>query len=79
MRKALRFLGIMMILQGVSGAVDQIAAQPFMGIALNAFNRFVVNRVALFDGYEIFANLALAVLGVAVTIATGRSGAETTR
>ncbi|MBB6346927.1 hypothetical protein ACWGH8_39195 [Nonomuraea muscovyensis] len=73
MRNAIRFLGILMILEGVSGTIDQIAVQPFMGIVLNAFNRFVVNRVALFEGYEVFANLALAILGVAVVIAAGRA------
>ncbi|WP_113704905.1 hypothetical protein [Nonomuraea lactucae] len=73
MRNALRFLGFVMILEGVSGTVDQIAVQPFMGVVLNAFNRFVVDRVAFFDGYEIFANLVLAVLGVAVVVAAGRA------
>ncbi|WP_101789417.1 hypothetical protein [Nonomuraea indica] len=73
MRNAIRLLGVLMILEGVSGTIDEIAGQPFMGIVLNAFNRLVVHRVALFEGYEVFANLALAVLGVAVAVAAGRA------
>ncbi|MFG3438145.1 hypothetical protein ACGF0J_12970 [Nonomuraea sp. NPDC047897] len=73
MRNAIRLLGILMILEGVSGTIDEIAVQPFMGIVLNAFNRLVVNRVALFEGYEVFANLALAVLGIAVVVAARRA------
>jgi len=59
-----------MILQGVSGAIDHLAVQPFFGPLLNFFNRFVVPRVDLLAGYELFANLILAVLGlVVVTVA----------
>ncbi|MFI7444610.1 hypothetical protein [Nonomuraea indica] len=73
MRNAIRLLGVLMILEGVSGTIDEIAVQPFMGVVLNAFNRLVVHRVSLFEGYEVFANLALAVLGVAVAVAAGRA------
>jgi len=70
MRKPVQLLGIVMVLQGVSGAIDHLAVQPFFGPLLNFFNRFVVPRVDLLAGYELFANLILAVLGfVVVTVA----------
>nr|WP_062428903.1 hypothetical protein [Herbidospora daliensis] len=72
MRKFLQGLGFLMVLEGVSGTIDQIAVQPFFGIVLNAFNRFVVERVDALQGYEIFANLILAVLGIVVMAAASR-------
>lgn len=61
-----------MVLQGVSGAIDHLAVQPFFGPLLNLFNRQVVARVDLLAGHALFANLALAVLGAAVVVATDR-------
>ena len=69
MRKPIQLLGIVMVLQGVSGAIDHLAIQPFFGPLLNFFNRFVVPRVDVLTGYELFANLILAVIGVVVVIA----------
>lgn len=69
MRKPMQLLGIVMILQGISGAIDHLAVQPFFGPLLNLFNRVVIPRVDLLAGYELFANLILAVLGVVVVIA----------
>jgi hypothetical protein len=66
MRKPMQVLGIVMILQGISGAIDHLAVQPFFGPLLNFFNRFVIPRVDVLAGYELFANLILAVLGVVV-------------
>lgn len=59
-----------MILQGVSGAIDQLIGQPFMGIFLNLFNRLVVNRLDALHGSEVAANLALAALGCLLLTAT---------
>ena len=72
MRNALQLLGIFMVLQGVSGAIDHLAVQPFFGPVLNLFNRFVVSRVDALAGYELFANLILAVLGIVVVAAAER-------
>ncbi|GAA2906994.1 hypothetical protein GCM10010517_73370 [Streptosporangium fragile] len=69
MRKAIRLLGIFLVLQGVSGAIDHLAVQPFFGAVLNLFNRLVIPRVDFLAGYELFANLTLAVLG-GVVVAT---------
>ncbi|MER7499371.1 hypothetical protein AB0L05_28595 [Nonomuraea pusilla] len=72
MRQAMKLLGLLMLLEGISGALDHVAVQPFFGIVLNAFNRLVVERVSAFEGVEVFANLSLAALGAAVMIAAAR-------
>ena len=69
MRNAIQLLGVVMALQGISGAIDHLAVQPFMGILLNLFNRVVVPRVDVLTDHALFANLALAVLGVVLVVA----------
>ncbi|RKS07249.1 hypothetical protein DFP74_2913 [Nocardiopsis sp. Huas11] len=69
MRKILQGLGLLVFLIGVSGAIDHLWYQPFFGIVLNSFNRFVVPNVALLQEYALFANLAVAVLGGALILA----------
>src|SRR5918994_5383522 len=44
MRESLQFLGLVMVLQGISGAIDHLAVQPFFGLFLNLFNRVVIPR-----------------------------------
>ncbi|MBG0832091.1 hypothetical protein HS041_30770 [Planomonospora sp. ID67723] len=73
MRKLIQLAGIVMAVQGISGAVDRMIVQPFFGPILNFFNRVIVNRLDFLAGYELFANLSLAVLGVAVVIAADRT------
>ncbi len=68
----MKLLGLLMLLEGISGALDHVAVQPFFGFVLNAFNRLVVERVSAFEGVEVFANLSLAALGAAVMIAAAR-------
>lgn len=72
MRKALEFLGFYLILAGISGTIDHLAVQPIMGAFLNVFNRLVIPRLDFLAGYEVVANLAVAVLGVVVLIAASR-------
>jgi hypothetical protein len=71
MRNAIQLLGIVLVLQGVSGAIDHLAVQPFFGPLLNFFNRFILPRVDALAGYELLANLGLAALGAMVVIAAG--------
>jgi hypothetical protein len=71
MRNAIQLLGIILVLQGVSGAIDHLAVQPFFGPLLNFFNRFILPRVDALAGYELLANLGLAALGAMVVIAAG--------
>ncbi|GAA3446771.1 hypothetical protein [Planomonospora venezuelensis] len=73
MRKLIHLAGIVMVLQGVSGTIDRLFVQPFFGPVLNFFNRVVVGRLDFLTGYEIFANLSLAALGVSLVIAADRT------
>ena len=63
MRKAIQALGLVLTLMGISGAIDHLAVQPIFGF-LNLFNRVVLPRLDFLDGYELFANLLLAAIGV---------------
>jgi hypothetical protein len=73
MRNLLQLAGLVMVLQGISGAVDHLAVQPFMGILLNLFNRVVIPRVDLLADHallaNLIANLTLAALGLVVIVA----------
>jgi hypothetical protein len=64
MRSTIQFLGLVLTLQGISGAIDYLAVQPFFGLFLNLFNRVVIPRVDFLSGYELLANLILAALGL---------------
>ena len=70
MRNSIQLVGFVMVLQGISGAIDHLAVQPFMGILLNLFNRVVIPRVDLLADHALFANLAL--LGLVVMTAADR-------
>ncbi|WDZ90522.1 hypothetical protein [Nocardiopsis sp. HUAS JQ3] len=68
MRKVIQGVGVLLVLVGVSGAVDHLWYQPFLGVVLNSFNRFVVPNVAAFEGYELLANLCVAAAGAALVL-----------
>jgi hypothetical protein len=71
MRSALRFVGVVLVAAGVSGTIDRLLGhQPIFGF-LNVVNRFVIPRVDALAGYELYANLTIAVLGVVVFAASG--------
>jgi hypothetical protein len=72
MRNAIQLTGLVLALQGVSGAIDHLAVQPFMGILLNLFNRVVIPRVDVLADHALVANLSLAALGVLVMVAAER-------
>jgi len=72
MRNAIQLLGVVMTLQGLSGAIDHLAVQPF-AVFLNAFNRFVLPRIDALDGHELLANLALAAIGLLLVVAADRT------
>lgn len=73
MRDAIELVGFILVLMGISGAIDHLAVQPFMGLLLNLFNRVVIPRVDLLADHALLANLALALLGVVVMVAADRS------
>jgi hypothetical protein len=73
MRKGIQFVGLYLLVAGVSGTIDRLAFQPFLGIFLNAINRFAIPRFDFLTGYEVFANLAVAALGGIIVIAAERT------
>ncbi|MEV4097229.1 hypothetical protein [Streptosporangium saharense] len=73
MREIVRLLGLLLLLEGVSGAIDRVAVQPFMSVFLNFFNRVIVERLDVLTGHELFANLALAALGGLLLVASRTS------
>ncbi|UJW34115.1 hypothetical protein L3Q67_10335 [Saccharothrix sp. AJ9571] len=72
MRKSWETLGGLLVLMGLSGTIDHLAYQPVLGPFLNAFNRYVFPRFDVLHGYEIYANLLVAVVGVVVIGAARR-------
>lgn len=71
MRSALQFAGVVLVAVGVSGTIDRLLGhQPVFGF-LNVVNRFLIPRVDAIAGYELYANLSVAVLGVVVFASSG--------
>jgi len=68
-RSVLQFTGVVLAAVGVSGSIDRLLGhQPILGF-LNVVNRFVIPQVEGLAGYELYANLAVALQGVAVLAA----------
>ncbi|MEV5741817.1 hypothetical protein AB0L30_17370 [Microbispora rosea] len=72
MREVIRLAGAFLVAAGISGTVDHLAVQPFWGAILNVFNRQVIPRLSFLTGYEIYANLLVAVVGAVVLAAAWR-------
>jgi hypothetical protein len=70
MRKVVELVGFVLLAMGVSGTIDHLAVQPILGF-LNVLNRFVFPKAL--PGYELYANLAVAVLGLVLLVAASRS------
>ena len=70
MRKAVELLGFVLLALGVSGTIDHLAVQPFMGF-LNVLNRWVFPEVV--PGHELYANLTVVVLGLVLLVAATRT------
>lgn len=70
MRKAVEFLGFVLLAMGVSGTIDHLAVQPLLGF-LNVLNRWLFPKVV--PGYELYANLIVALLGMVVLVAATRT------
>lgn len=70
MRDILQACGLVLIVVGISGAIDHLAVQPFLGIVLNFVNRVVVAEIDAFDGYEVYANLAVSAVGLGLIAAS---------
>ncbi|MGQ0838798.1 hypothetical protein [Actinokineospora sp.] len=72
MRKAIQLFGLLLIVCGISGTIDHLWMQPILGPILNFFNRVVIANVGFLQGYEVFANLTVSVLGIVVIVAADR-------
>jgi hypothetical protein len=68
MRKFVAAVGFVLLVMGVSGTIDHLAVQPFLGF-LNVLNRWVFPE--LVPGHELYANLVVAALGLAIMVAAG--------
>jgi hypothetical protein len=66
MRKLLEALGVLIVLQGAGGIIDQLGARLWLGL-------FAIDRSGWFTGHEIFANAILATLGVVLIAAVSRT------
>jgi len=56
-------VGLLLVAEGISGVIDHLWYQPIFGLVLNFVNRIVIPRLDFLTGYEVLANLAVAVLG----------------
>ncbi|RSM67417.1 hypothetical protein DMH04_49095 [Kibdelosporangium aridum] len=73
MRKAISFLGVVLLLIGISGTIDHLFYQPFFGFILNSVNRWVIPNIDFLAGYELYANLTVAAVGAALAIGAYRT------
>ncbi|WP_232660342.1 hypothetical protein [Pseudonocardia sp. TRM90224] len=72
MRKPVQILAVFLFFAGISGTIDRLLYQPILGPVLNVFNRYVIPHIAVLHGYEVFANLLVAVMGVVLAVAAQR-------
>ncbi|RZQ66072.1 hypothetical protein [Amycolatopsis suaedae] len=74
--KLLGGAGLVLCVLGVSGTIDHLLHQPFFGPVLNVFNRYVIPNIDALDGYELFANLFVAAVGLLLLLFANRSRAN---
>lgn len=70
MRRLVELVGFVLLAMGVSGTIDHLAVQPILGF-LNVLNRVVFPEVV--PGYELYANLSVAALGLVILVAAART------
>lgn len=73
MRRVVEFVGVVLLMVGVSGTIDHLAVQPILGF-LNVLNRVVFPRVV--PGYELYANLSVALIGLVLLVAAHRTARD---
>ncbi|WP_062428901.1 hypothetical protein [Herbidospora daliensis] len=76
MRKLIASIGVVAILEGLTGMLNQvIAGDPVIPLRFfDHFNRIVVERTAFLDGYEVQANAALMMAGALVSLGARLKG-----
>ncbi|MGK5549785.1 hypothetical protein ACSNOH_34455 [Streptomyces sp. URMC 127] len=68
MKKTFEILGFILALQGLGGIVHALTGWFRYGV--------VVRHLGFLDGYEIYASIVLAVLGVSMLIASDKAGSR---
>jgi hypothetical protein len=76
MRSTVQFIGVVVVAVGISGTIDRLFGHPPILGVLTVVNRYVIPSIGALEGYELFVNLTVVVLG-AVVVAAG--SARTTR
>ncbi|MDG4858710.1 hypothetical protein P8605_11200 [Streptomyces sp. T-3] len=64
MKKLLEFVGVILLIQGVGGLVFALFGWVKWGL---------IQKLSIFDGYELFASIVVIVLAVAVFAVAGRA------
>lgn len=69
MRTVIQLVGLFVALQGALGAIDHLFGATLLGFVFNFFNRVIIPQLGFVTGYELFANLVLAAIGVIIMVA----------
>ncbi|MFF8378782.1 hypothetical protein ACF07V_21940 [Streptomyces sp. NPDC015661] len=69
MKKFLEGLGVLLLVAGVAGVIRELTGGwfPFMGLT-----RILTENVGFLEGRELFANVVIAVVGLALAMGASR-------
>ncbi|MEU6169136.1 hypothetical protein [Streptomyces tanashiensis] len=73
MKKFLEGLGALLLVAGVAGVIREMTDGWFRFLGLT---RFLTENVGFLEGRELFANIVVAVLGLALAIGASRMAAD---
>ncbi|CAM5315972.1 hypothetical protein GCM10010222_42880 [Streptomyces tanashiensis] len=73
MKKFLEGLGALLLVAGVAGVIREMTDGWFHFLGLT---RFLTENVGFLEGRELFANIVVAVLGLALAIGASRMAAD---
>ncbi|MGW4700759.1 hypothetical protein [Streptomyces sp. NPDC004285] len=73
MKKFLEGLGALLLVAGVAGVIREVTGGWFHFLGLT---RFLTDNVGFLEGRELFANIVVAVVGLALAIGASRIAAD---
>ncbi|MER7951498.1 hypothetical protein ABTY59_29295 [Streptomyces sp. NPDC096079] len=73
MKKFLEGLGVLLLLAGVAGVIREMTGGWFHFMGLT---RFLTENVGFLEGRELFANIVIAVAGLALAIGASRMASD---
>ncbi|MFD8209397.1 hypothetical protein ACFV2S_23755 [Streptomyces sp. NPDC059695] len=73
MKKFLEGLGGLLLVAGVAGVIREVTGGWFHFLGLT---RFLTDNVGFLEGRELFANIVVAVVGLALAIGASRIAAD---